>query len=222
MKKLAFDNYMRALEINPDLEAARLLLKSVTNGLTLEEALEPLRPKMTGFRPNMQPEGKTYRSLDFHEVVLLDAAGKFGAALAELDRLEENAARPSKAQVNNAYLINDYRQIIELKKFAQETGNVRVFPQLSNFSLSNGGYHEIEEIIATGSISRITLSTDPTETGVQGFYTRITDPYSRSQQNDQLIAAVATPETEMEVLEKLANKPKRPDRERLAVENRSE
>ncbi len=227
MKKPAMQHYMQALETNPDFEAARLLLKSVSNGLTLEEALEPLRPKKTGFMPNMQPEEKRYRSLDFRPLMNYDATGKLEEALTELDRLAEEATKPSKVQVNNAFQIPRYRQIVELRKRALAVVGagsfIGMFPKLTDYKERfDGGDDDVEEVMVKGNLGTVTLSNHPTETSMSGFYTKITpDRFSESYKDNQLlIAAIATPETETEVTEKIAKgqEPKR-GKNTLTIEN---
>ena len=179
---------------------------------------------MTGFAPNTQPEEKRFRSLDFRQLMRLDGAGRFDDALEELDRLADEAAKPSKEQVNNAFEIPRYRQIVKLRKHALQivgTQEVDNTSKLAGYheTISSFGYDDLQEVVLRGKLGSVVLSTHPTETSFAGFYTALARPDNYRANDDQLIAAVATPETEVEVLEKLAKGPNQPGKKRLAVEN---
>ncbi len=219
MRKLAFDYYMQALEKNPNLEVAGLLLKSVSNGLTLEEALEPLKLKMTGFRPNMQPEEKRYKRADFGQVFLLDAAGRPDEALEELVRLEEKAKLDGMVNASPTEF-RRYREILQLREQASENFDAATFaavPKLTDYTWINGGFNT-DEVVLGGKIASVELRTHPTRQSIVVHYTRMAEP-DRAGAENQLIAAVATEETETAVTEQLARKPKQPAKTRVMVEN---
>ncbi len=222
-KRLAFDYYTQALEINPDMETVRSLLKSVSNGLTLEEALEPLRPKRTGFKPNMQPAAQQSRMLDFTQAHLYDSEGRLDEALAELDRLAEDAARPGKTSPGNAFIIPSYKEIVSLRKRALAavgTEDFGAFPKLTDYSIGNAFYGTLDEVCVANRIGKVVLSVNPTAITLAGQYTKITDPYSDNETDERPIVVRATEENDAAVTEQIARSQERNSgRKRLLLEN---